>query len=440
MRAIGFYIQNLEDNLNFNFPFDRLTSQNEIHEYSQTHKHNIVSWYKVQSSNSQTEIYDNYRRLISEFSKPDAKLALVLIPDSFHIASDIETLARRIIHILSLGADIRCTNPEYPDPFQNALKYLSFSNRENFSNSKKGKTIIQKAYRGEILGKIPYGYKSSNDTIIIDDNESKIVRMIFEWYSEFSYGLRVISRLLNQKGYRTKSGNIWTPLSIRNILTNRTYIGTYNRYGVRITSNHEPIVSIDIFNKVSYILSSRNISKKKYIKSSFLLSKKIKCEICGNGLSGITRKRTWQLKNKKSITKIYRYYRCSARIQIINEQSKFHSLIDADNLEKEVLSIISHWDDDLISKIAPISLSTYSDNINDAYLDFTRAFQNYATGREKINFLQDSINTLDKIRSRKKISTSETPRIIYDNIFTNDSEKTKKSLNQLVSKIILKNN
>ena len=198
-------------------------------------------------------------------------------------------------------------------------------------------------------------------------------------------------------------------------------------------------MSIFLFNKANSILNSKNTLNKTYVKSSFLLSKKIKCEICGNGLSGITRKRTWQTKNKKNNTKIYRYYRCSARFQNINEQSKFHALIDADNLEKKVLDIVSNWDDDFINKLMPISLNSYSKNIDDAYLDFSKAFQNYATGKEKIKFLQDSINNLDMIRSTKKISIDETTRNIYENIFSNDSQKSKKSLNQLISKIFMQN-
>ena len=87
----------------------------------------------------------------------------------------------------------------------------------------------------------------------------------------------------------------------------------------------------------------------------------------------------------------------------------------------------------------PISLNSYSKNIDDAYLDFSKAFQNYATGKEKIKFLQDSINNLDMIRSTKKISIDETTRNIYENIFSNDSQKSKKSLNQLISKIFMQN-
>ena len=174
-----------------------------------------------------------------------------------------------MIHIKSIGADIKCTNPDYPDPFQNALKYLSFSNKESFSSSKSGKEIIKKAYRGEVLGKIPYGYKSHNGRLVIDDKESKIVKLIFNLYSESFYGLRVISKLLNQRGHKTKSGRIWTPLTIRSIITNRSYIGTYTRYGIRITSKHEPIISLDLFNNVNSILNSKNTTKKKYYKSTF---------------------------------------------------------------------------------------------------------------------------------------------------------------------------
>jgi len=440
LRVIGFHIDNLDDHLYNDLPKNRLIPEYEIKEYCKINKHNIISWIKIESGYSDSEIYDNYRKLISNFNQPDAKLALVLIPDSFHLAIDIETLARRVTHIKSLGADIRCTNPDYPDPFQNALKYLKFSKGESFSHSKSGKEIIKKAYRGEVLGKIPYGYKSHNGKLTIDDEESKIVMLIFKWYSESFYGLRVISKLLNEQGYRTKSGKVWTPLTIRSIITNRSYIGTYTRYGIRITSNHDSIIGIDLFNKVNSILNSKNIVQKKHSRSTFLLSKKIICEICGNTLSGVTRKRTWQLKNNEYKSKVYRYYRCKSRFQNVNERSKFHTLLNADIIEKDVKEIINNWDDNFISKLSPVSLKTYSKEIEDAYSDFTKVFQNYAMGKDNIYHLENSLKRLSKIRESKYIYMDEPNHKIYDLIFSNDIQESKTSLNQIISKILIQNN
>ena len=440
MRVIGFHIDNYDDHLYKVASENRLIPESEIKEYCKINKHNIVSWFKIKSSNSDSDIHDNFRKLVSEFIKPDAKLALVLIPDSFHLANNIETLARRMIHIKSIGADIKCTNPDYPDPFQNALKYLSFSNKESFSSSKSGKEIIKKAYRGEVLGKIPYGYKSHNGRLVIDDEESKIVKLIFNMYSESFYGLRVISKLLNQRGHKTKSGRIWTPLTIRSIITNRSYIGTYTRYGIRITSNHEPIISLDLFNNVNSILNSKNTTKKKYYKSTFLLSRKIICEICGNSLTGITRKRTWKLRNNESKSKVYRYYRCEYRFQNVSDQSKFHSLLNADVVEKDVKDIISNWDEDFISNLSPVSSKTYTQEIEQAYSYFANAFQDYAMGKDNISNLENSLKRLDEIRQNKNVYLDKQNHIIYHQIFSNDIQESKTSLNQVVSKILIQNN
>ena len=82
-----------------------------------------------------------------------------------------------------------------------------------------------------------------------------------------------------------------------------------------------------------------------------MLSRKIICEICGNSLTGITRKRTWKLRNNESKSKVYRYYRCEYRFQNVSDQSKFHSLLNADVVEKDVKDIISNWDEDFISNL-----------------------------------------------------------------------------------------
>ena len=64
------------------------------------------------------------RRLSSEWStfldSSDSQF-LVTSPDASHLGGDLESIARSIVELDRLGAEIKCWDDEYPDPFQNTF-------------------------------------------------------------------------------------------------------------------------------------------------------------------------------------------------------------------------------------------------------------------------------------------------------------------------------
>lgn len=70
------------------------------------------------------------------------------------------------------------------------------------------------------------GFKRDiDDNIIIDEEEAKIVRLIFKLYLE-GHGIGKICRILEDKGYKTVTGKTnWSNASISNILDNEKYKG-----------------------------------------------------------------------------------------------------------------------------------------------------------------------------------------------------------------------
>jgi site-specific DNA recombinase len=77
-------------------------------------------------------------------------------------------------------------------------------------------------------GYAPLGYDVDPTTkkYVINENEAKIVRLIFELYNK-GYGYKKILAELQEKGYKTKFGNDFSQSSIRGILTNEKYTGVY---------------------------------------------------------------------------------------------------------------------------------------------------------------------------------------------------------------------
>ena len=72
-----------------------------------------------------------------------------------------------------------------------------------------------------------YGFDKEKGKLTINEQEAEMVRMIFELFTAQLYGLRKISRLLYDKGYRSYSGGRISETTIQRILRNPKYKGYY---------------------------------------------------------------------------------------------------------------------------------------------------------------------------------------------------------------------
>jgi len=101
----------------------------------------------------------------------------------------------------------------------------------------------------DVLGYDIYG----KDALIINNKEAEYVRFVFEKYLVYK-NLTEVAELCREKGYRGKRGKNPTAYSVRVILTRPIYCG-YNTFcGQIYKGNHEPIISVHIFNRVQTLL------------------------------------------------------------------------------------------------------------------------------------------------------------------------------------------
>lgn len=134
----------------------------------------------------------------------------------------------------------------------------------------------------------PIDPKQSHLEIVL--NEARLVRSIFEMYAD-GFGLKAIANRLNQEGHRTKRNSSFSNVSVRGLLTNVNYIGkitfrdTSSPDGkTTIDGEHEPIVSIYLWEQVQARLAQRSRPPAKTTDRFFPLSGLIKCPDCGTSM------------------------------------------------------------------------------------------------------------------------------------------------------------
>lgn len=161
---------------------------------------------------------------------------------------------------------------------------------------KKGMT--EKATRGQYQSSPPFGYKMENGILSIIEDEANIIKLIFEKFANQEMNKLQIAKYVNSLGYRTHRGNEFENRTIEYILGNPVYIG-YARWTptgklkrghsdastIIQKSEHQPIVSEELFNQANELLQKNKKIHKKHFRSDsshlHWLNGLVRCKLCG---------------------------------------------------------------------------------------------------------------------------------------------------------------
>lgn len=194
----------------------------------------------------------------------------------------------------------------------------SLAESESFSTSENTRWGIQSRFKNGTY-KItypPYGYEWDGSTLIINEEQAKVVKKIFREVLNGA-GAYSVATMLNDENIPTKKGGQWKANTINGMLKNEKYTGdvilqktytddNFNRHLNRdtldkyfIESHHEPIISHEIFDKVQIIIARNGVEKGnvaetgKYQKR-YEFSGKIICGECGDRFKRRTNYSTYQ--------------------------------------------------------------------------------------------------------------------------------------------------
>lgn len=172
--------------------------------------------------------------------------------------------------------------------------------------------MTEKASRGEPTCAPPFGYVMKDKKYYPDEasGAANIVREIFTRYAA-GEKQRAIAQSLGLSGVRTRYGNMPDNRWIDYVLHNPCYIGKvrWSLNGARAVSKldfenenimivngqHEPLISVDLWNKVQQMLDRQKKAYSKYARKSqtveYMLKGLVRCGVCGstlacNGTSG----------------------------------------------------------------------------------------------------------------------------------------------------------
>ena len=383
-----------------------------------------------------------FRNLLSVLTPPAGHPALVLLHDASHLADDVETLIRRLVLIRRTGSDAQCTDPDAPDPLLSGLSMLAMTPEDAQSDggdvdvddesdatgesSALGARVrdarpklVELASGGRVLGRTPYGYRSSADGMLEPvAHEAQVVRRVFDWYTGRNggdvapIGMRTIVQRLQDGGINTRSGKPWSTAAISLMLKNRAYVGTYERYGFMVAGNHEPLIERAVFNAAQGRMSKprAGMAVPAEADAPFLLGGLVRCGHCTHSIPGLSRKRTWQRKDDSVATKVYRYYEfaeCPNRRRsrgAADDSAGWRAECPswrADDLEGLVKQHILKLSAAEQAEITPRDADSDLDQLfGDARRRFASAVEQVAIGKGDLEHLSAELDALSEMRRR----------------------------------------
>lgn len=328
MKAVGYFVEGARHN----GAVRSIGEQNRaFSDFCESQGYEVAATFLDTSGQLPSE--NGFNQMLAFLRRGDHGFVVVVVDNLGVLGSDLGHAAMRMLTIEDTGAQVYSASEG--DEAARALVHTWAERGEGTPVSERVRAAMRKkAVRGEALGRPPYGYRiGPKRRLEIVPEEAAVVRYIFRLYLYEGIGIRLIAGRLNEEGLKTRRGGRWSMVSVRDILRNRTYIGTYSRFGVKVPGSHPALIMPEDFRRVQERLQARQSARGRRSVQPFLLSGVVYCSRCGNRLIGVSRKQAWTTREGESRSATYRYYQCESRT---NQNACDYNTQRAQELESRV--------------------------------------------------------------------------------------------------------
>ncbi len=253
---------------------------------------------------------------LNAFAKKNKKdIDYLLVVDWDRFSRNVYEALGVIKDFKNIGIEVNCIGKwiNYSDPAQTMMQlmYLGMPEVDNKIRSQKVQMGMRQGLKeGRWNVMQPIGYVSGKDELgktlmQLDPIKAPLIKDLFSTFSLGVYSQNEILKMSKFKKLKISKS------TLSRVLRNTLYVGDikipakYDEPERTVKGLHKPIVSREVFNKVQYLLASRNrnTSKQNKMRDDMYLRGHLKCVKCGGNLTG-------SASTSKTGAKHY-YYHCN---------------------------------------------------------------------------------------------------------------------------------
>jgi site-specific DNA recombinase len=147
------------------------------------------------------------------------------------------------------------------------------------------KGMTEKARAGIYPSFAPVGYRNADSpsgkrVIVPDPDTAPMVTQIYDRFATGEYSIRALVRQINFEGMMLR-GRRFTSSVTHQVLRKRLYMGDFDWDGVTYKGSHEPLVTVEVWQRVQQLLNARAEKKTRSVKHDFAYKGLVHCGHCG---------------------------------------------------------------------------------------------------------------------------------------------------------------
>lgn len=280
--------------------------------------------------------------------------------------------------------------------------YAEYYSENLARNIKRG--IRENALQGLATGgaNLLLGYTVGEDRkYAIDPVGAKIVQEIFQLYADGMSATQIIN-YCNERGYKTARGNAFNKNSLKTILRNEKYIGTYKLMDIVIPDGMPAIIDKPLFEKVQAMLKHNGKARAKAkAHENYLLTTKLFCGHCGSPMVGES--------GTSKTGQVHYYYKCTKakREHACKKKSERKDWIEKLVVQYTVQTVLT---DENIARIAKRAMeiiekesadTTYLDGLRSELKEVQRKIKNLVSAIEQGIISSTTKERLDELEQEK---------------------------------------
>ena len=361
---------------------------NEIQQYCLKNNVEIYKVYKDEGISGTKEERPAFQGMIKDAEKGLFNLILVHKFDRFarkiELSHKIKAqLKKSKVNVISITEPIE----DSPIGFfqEGLLELLAEYFIKNLSKEVK-KGLVERASQGLQTGMMPYGYGSKNKEVYVIEEESKIVRLIFDLYIQKGFGYGRIAKYLNRNSIPTRMGKRWGHYQVDRIIQNVKYSGWISHAEQIYESQLPRIIDRDTFLTAQSLRTNKDTPAISYRSNNyvkFLLLGICRCGEC---------KHVFKIWNNKD----RRYYSCNQTAMCYGKDKCSHTkMYRAEELETAIINQLAKVLENTNIRLAVIKSEPICDT-----LQITKSKLESELSRAKIAYLEKAF-TLEEYKEIK---------------------------------------